>query len=79
LSGFEAAYHYRHHPAVGMTLERRQRDQAAAVIDLAWREQRRLNARWRRLKTDRGKQNGIVAVAVARELAGFCWEKALID
>jgi len=75
----EAAYHYRHHPAVGMTLERRQRDQPAAVIDAAWRAQRRLNARWRLLKTSRGKQNGIVAVAVARELAGFCWEIALID
>lgn len=75
----EAAYHYRHHPAVGMTLERRQRGQHAAIIDLAWRAQRRLNARWRQLKTTRGKHNGIVAVAVARELASFCWEIALTD
>jgi transposase len=75
----EAAYHYRHHPAVGMTLERRQRGQCASAIDAAWRAQRRLNARWRLLKTTRGKQNGIVAVAVARELAAYCWEIALID
>ena len=75
----EAAYHYRHHPAVGMTLERRQRGQPAGVIDVAWRAQRRLNGRWRLLKAARGKQNGIVAVAVARELAGFCWEIALTD
>ena len=75
----EAAYHYRHHPAVGMTLERRQRGQHAAIIDLAWRAQRRLNARWRQLKTTRGKHTGVVAVAVARELAAFCWEIALTD
>jgi len=75
----EAAYHYRHHPAVGMTLERRQRGQRPDVIDLAWRAQRRLNARWRQLRGARGKHNGIVAVAVARELAGFCWEIARTD
>lgn len=60
-----------------MTLERRQRGQEAQVIDIAWRAQRRLNGRWRQLKGARGKQNGIVAVAVARELSGFCWEIAL--
>jgi transposase len=30
----EATYHYRHHPAVGMTLERRQPGQRPQVIDL---------------------------------------------
>jgi transposase len=75
----EAAYHYRHHPAVGMTLERRHRGQPAHVIDAAWRAQRRLNARWRLLRTQRGKHNGIVAVAIARELAAYCWEIALTD
>jgi transposase len=74
----EAAHHYRHHPAVGTKLEQRQRGQNARVIALAWRAQRRLNARWRRLKNARGKRDGIVAVAVARELAGFCWEIALM-
>jgi hypothetical protein len=46
------------------------------VINIAWRAQRRLHARWRQLKDARKKPNGIVAVAVARELAGFCWEIA---
>jgi transposase len=73
----EASYHYQRHPAVGMTLERRQRGQEATAIDIAWRAQRRLNGRWRQLRGARGKHNGVVAVAVARELAGFCWEIAL--
>jgi transposase len=72
----EASYHYRRHPGVSEPLERRQRDQPPEVINIAWRAQRRLHARWRQLKDARKKPNGIVAVAVARELAGFCWEIA---
>ena len=72
----EASYHYRRHPGVGEVLERRQRDQPPEVINIAWRAQRRLHARWRQLKDARKKPNGIVAVAIARELAGFCWEIA---
>jgi transposase len=48
------------------------------VVNIAWRAQRRLNARWRQLKHARGKPNGIVAIAIARELAAFCWEIATI-
>ncbi len=72
----EAAYHYRRGPAVGAPLERRQRGQAPEIINISWRAQRRLNARWRQLKDTRHKPNGIVAVAIARELAGYCWEIA---
>lgn len=72
----EAAYHYRHQPAVGLTLERRQRGAAPELVEVSWRAQRRLHSRWRRLKGERGKRNGVVAIAVARELAGFCWEIA---
>ena len=72
----EAAYHYRRGPAVGEALERRQRGQAAEIINISWRAQRRLNARWRQLKDTRRKPGGIVAVAIARELAGYCWEIA---
>jgi transposase len=72
----EAAYHYRRGPAVGEALERRQRGQAPEIIHIAWRAQRRLNARWRQLKDARRKPGGIVAVAIARELAGYCWEIA---
>jgi transposase len=75
----EAAYHYQRHPATGRALERRQRGQSAQTINIAWRAQRRLNARWRQLKHARKKPNGVVAVAIARELAGFCWEIALAD
>jgi hypothetical protein len=75
----EASYHYRRAPGVGQSLEYRQRDQPPQIINIAWRAQRRLNARWRQLKDTRKKPNGIVAVAIARELAGFCWEIALAD
>ena len=34
---------------------------------------------WQRLDTQRGKRRTIVAVAVARELAGFCWATANAD
>jgi transposase len=72
----EAAHHYRRQPGVSLNLERRQRDQPPEIINIAWRAQRRLNARWRQLKDTRHKPNGIVAVAIARELAGYCWEIA---
>ncbi len=72
----EASHHYRRGPAVGEALERRQRGQSPQVINIAWRAQRRLNARWRQLKDARRKPNGIVAVAIARELTGYCWEIA---
>lgn len=72
----EAAYHYRRGPAVGEALERRQRSQAPEIINISWRAQRRLNARWRQLKDARKKPNGIVVVAIARELAAYCWEIA---
>lgn len=75
----ESAYHYQRHPAIGQTLQRRQRGQSPQIINIAWRAQRRLNARWRQLKHARKKPNGVVAVAIARELAGFCWEIALAD
>jgi hypothetical protein len=61
---------------VGEALERRQRGQAPELINISWRAQRRLNARWRQLKDARRKPNGIVAVAIARELTGYCWEIA---
>ena len=72
----EASYHYRRQPGVGLKLERRQRDQPPEIINIAWRAQRRLNACWRQLKDARHKPNGVVAVAIARELACYCWEIA---
>jgi transposase len=75
----EAAYHYQRTAVNGEKIQRRQEGQPAHIINIAWRAQRRLNARWRALKHQRHKPNGVVAVAIARELAGFCWEIALAD
>ena len=75
----EAAWHYRRPPAKGRLLERRQEGQPAKVIALSWKAQQRLHRTWRRLDTERGKRRTIVAVAAARELAGFCWAIANID
>jgi transposase len=69
----EAAWHYRRAPRLGTNLERRQDGQDQAVIAIAWKAQQRLHRVWRQLDSKRGKRRTIVAVAVARQLAGFCW------
>jgi transposase len=75
----EAAWHYRRPPRRGKTLAARQHDQPAHVLAIAWKAQQRLHHTWRRLDLDRGKRRTLVAVAVARELAGFCWAIARAD
>jgi transposase len=75
----EAAWHYRRAPAKGLTLRRRQEGQSQHVIALSWKAQQRLHRTWRRLDSERGKRKTVVAVAVARELAGFCWAIANAD
>jgi transposase len=72
----EAAWHYRKRPAKGAALRRRQQGQPAPIVAIAWQAQQRLYRVWRRLDADRGKRRTVVAVAVARELAGFCWALA---
>src|SRR5579872_5675300 len=69
----EAAWHYRRPPRKGTTLQRRQQDQPAQALAISWKAQQRLHQIWRRLDTQRGKRKTLVAVAVARHLAGFCW------
>jgi len=69
----EAAWHYRKPPRHGTTLARRQDGQPAAAVAISWKTQQRLHQLWRRLDTKRGKRRTVVAVAVARHLAGFCW------
>jgi transposase len=69
----EAAWHYRRPPRNGTTLQRRQQGQPAQVLAISWKAQQRLHQLWRRLESERGKRKTIVAVAVARHLAGFCW------
>jgi transposase len=75
----EAAHHYSRAPRVSGELKQRQQGQEPWVVELAWRCQRRLYGRWLRLRGERGKRPGIVAIAVARELAGFCWELSVTD
>lgn len=75
----EASYHYRHLPVIGKKLSERQAGQDPRVIEIAWRAQRRLYARWRHLRFHRRKPTPLVAIAIARELAGFCWEAATLD
>jgi transposase len=75
----EAAQHYRTQPAITQTLAQRQHGQDPRVIEIAWRAQRRLHHRWAHLHHQRGKPSGVVAIAVARELAAFLWEAATLD
>ena len=75
----EAAHHYRRWPTIGATLVRRQQGQDPRIIEVAWRAQRRLYQRWQHLREGRRKPAGVVAIALARELAGFLWEAATLD
>ncbi len=74
----EAAHHYRHRPAVGDGLARRQHGQDPRAIEISWRAQHRLHQRWQLLRLQRHKPAGVVAIACARELAAFCWEAATL-
>jgi transposase len=71
----EAAWHQRRPLRASATRERRRQDQPAAVRARADQSAHRLHARWHALE-GRGKRRTIVAVAVARELAGHCWALA---
>jgi transposase len=68
----EAAWHYRRRPAISKALAARQDGQSAHTIAIAWSAQQRLHRTWQRLE-QRAKRRTIIAVAAARELAGFCW------
>jgi transposase len=74
----EAAWHYRRPPRVAGSLARRQIDGEPAIVALSWKAQRRLHHLWRRME-QRNKRRTIIAVAAARELAGFCWAVATAD
>ncbi|MGO9957107.1 MAG: hypothetical protein ACLP50_14255 [Solirubrobacteraceae bacterium] len=49
------------------------------MIAIAWKAQQRLYHLWRPLDSQRHMRRTIVAVAVARHLAGFCWAIATHD
>jgi len=74
----EAAWHYRPRPNLGKALTERQADQPPAAVAVSWTAQKRLHRTWQRLE-QRGKRRTIIAVAAARELAGFCWAITQIE
>jgi transposase len=74
----EAAWHYRRPPRVAGSLARRQANADPEILALSWKAQRRLHHLWQRME-QRGKRRTIIAVAAARELAGFCWAVATTD
>lgn len=75
----EAAWHYRRAPRKGTALRRRQEGQPQAVCAISWKAQQRLHRSWVRLDSERGKRRTLCAVAVARELSGFCWAVTTAD
>jgi transposase len=68
----EAAWAYQHGAKVSPIIARRQTDPPKAAIDIAWKAQVRLCARFRKLAARVVNRNKIV-VAIARELTGFVW------
>ena len=68
----EAAWAYRHRPAVGRALRIRQEGLSEEVKAIAWKAQHRLHHRYRRLVA-KGKAKQQVVTAVAREMLGFIW------
>ncbi len=68
----EAAWAYRHKPAVLGALRIRQEGLPETVKEIAWKAQHRLHMKYRRL-LGRGKNKQQVITAVARELLGFIW------
>jgi transposase len=74
----EASWHYRSRPSVGRALTDRQQSQPPEAIAVSWSAQQRLYRTWTRLEA-RAKRRTIIAVAAARELAGFCWAITQIE
>jgi transposase len=75
----EAAWHHRRPLRAPSKPVRTQRAAVSpAVRARAQAADRRLHHRWRTLDT-RGKRATVSVVAVARELAGWCWSLALME
>lgn len=68
----EAAWHYRHRPAVGVGLRKRREGLSPSAIGIADKAMHRLSKRWATL-VFRGKPTTVATTAVARELVGFIW------
>jgi transposase len=68
----EAAWSYRHRPAIGPGLRKRQEGVPEPIKEIAWKAQVRLSKRFARL-TAAGKDQRKIVTAVGRELLGFIW------
>ena len=68
----EAAWAHQHPARITPIIARRQGGVTKSVLDIAWKAQLRLCARFRKLAI-RGVNRNKLVVAVARELAGFVW------
>ena len=67
----QAAWHYRHRPATGKRVKKRQIGQPPDVIAHAWKAQHRLYKLYHRVAFKKPTQ--VAVVAAARELVGFLW------
>jgi transposase len=74
----ESAWQYQHRPGIGTTIGRRHNALPPATVARSWAAQQRLCARFRRMDARKTSRN-VVAVAVARELAGFLWAEMTTD
>ena len=68
----EAAWSYRHRPAIGPRLRKRQETVPEPIKEIAWKAQVRLHKRYMKLLAG-GKDHRKIVTAVARELLGFVW------
>lgn len=68
----EAAWSYRHSPAIRRALRERLNGLSPEIQEISWNAQKRLNLKYKRLSV-KGKHRGTITTAVARELLGFIW------
>jgi transposase len=68
----EGAWTYRFPARQSRPLEERQAGLPKTVCEIAWKAQLRLCGRYRKLMA-RGKRQGVVVAAVAREMVAFLW------
>jgi transposase len=74
----EAAWHHRPRYRIGKTLQDRWDLAPAAARIRGDQGNRRLHHRWVSF-IDRRKRHTVATVAIARELAGWCWSLAVLD
>ncbi|MNR35883.1 Transposase IS116/IS110/IS902 family protein [compost metagenome] len=68
----EAAWNYRHSPAIRRGLRERLDGLSPTIQDISWQAQKRLYKKYKNLSA-KGKQRGTIVTAIARELLGFIW------